>query len=204
MPYICRNPEAYEGHYKGESHECVAFVEFVANAPQTARWRPGAAVLGNADIERGTAIACGWLDGLYPSHKHGNHARFTSDSTPGSSRCGTKVTPRAPSGGAIRPPAPTIRTTSSSKSASPEHTTRSSDPDDHHRVIRWIALSRTPFGPSRVPVLTRIPLRLCPQRRSGVASGFGGLERRISRLRERAEVFRETPANARPLIAPSD
>jgi hypothetical protein len=74
MPYICRNPEVYESQYKGESHECVAFVKFVANAPQTPLWRPGAPVLGNADIERGTAIACGWEHGAYPSHKHGNHA----------------------------------------------------------------------------------------------------------------------------------
>ena len=57
MPYICRNPEVYESQYKGESHECVAFVKFVANAPQTPLWRPGAPVLGNADIERRQHLA---------------------------------------------------------------------------------------------------------------------------------------------------
>jgi hypothetical protein len=74
MPYICRNPEVFEGRFVGESHECVAFVKFAAHAPQSTTWHQGAPVFGNNAIEPGTAIACGWDQGRYPSHPHGNHA----------------------------------------------------------------------------------------------------------------------------------
>jgi len=75
MTYIARTPDKYEGRFVGESHQCVAFVKAVANAPYTGSWKKGAAVIGNAAIETGTAIACGWDDhGNYPSNAHGNHA----------------------------------------------------------------------------------------------------------------------------------
>jgi hypothetical protein len=41
--------------------------------PITSSWKAGKQVKGNTDIEKGTAIAT-FFNGVYPRHKHGNHA----------------------------------------------------------------------------------------------------------------------------------
>ncbi len=55
---------------------CVTLVQdgSVAGVPHTSFWRKGPLVKGNAAIPAGAAIAAGWVDGLYPSTKHHNHA----------------------------------------------------------------------------------------------------------------------------------
>ncbi|MBA5605728.1 BPSL0067 family protein [Duganella sp. FT3S] len=55
------------------SHQCVALVQEYAGAPTTANWRQGDAVVGNAMLKSGTAIAT-FVNGRYANHRHGNHA----------------------------------------------------------------------------------------------------------------------------------
>ncbi len=71
MAFIAENPEDYEGNVVGDG-QCVAFVKEASGAPQTSLWKEGETVRG-ADIAKGTAIAT-FIDGVYPSHAHGNHA----------------------------------------------------------------------------------------------------------------------------------
>lgn len=56
--------------------ECVALVQHFAPAVgPSSGWKEGEAVFGNKDIAAGTAIAT-FVNGRYPSLKHGNHAAF--------------------------------------------------------------------------------------------------------------------------------
>jgi hypothetical protein len=71
-PYIAARPEAFEGRVIGAGH-CVDFVKAAAGAPPTGAWQEGAAVRGNPNIARGTAIATFEPDGSYTSET-GNHA----------------------------------------------------------------------------------------------------------------------------------
>ena len=71
-PYIAARPEAFEGRVIGAGH-CVDFVKAAAGVPRTAAWQEGAAVSGNPQIARGTAIATFEADGSYTSES-GNHA----------------------------------------------------------------------------------------------------------------------------------
>src|SRR3954453_11592376 len=71
-PYVARHPEASLGRVIGGGH-CVDYVERVAGAPLTSRWRPGARVRGDRRIARGTAIATFGADGGY-TNGTGNHA----------------------------------------------------------------------------------------------------------------------------------
>jgi hypothetical protein len=72
MPFIAPDPEKYEGKSVGDG-QCVAFVKEASGAPQTSRWKEGERVRGAAGILTGTAIAT-FINGRYPSHRHGNHA----------------------------------------------------------------------------------------------------------------------------------
>jgi len=60
------------------SHECVALVRQYASAPMAARWKQGARVRGNLDIQAGTAIAT-FSKGKYLNRRTGNHAAFYLD-----------------------------------------------------------------------------------------------------------------------------
>ena len=72
MPYICKNPESYEGEVIGTG-QCVAFVQRCAKAPVTSSWKEGEKVKGSTTIQKGTAIAT-FTDGKYPNKGTGNHA----------------------------------------------------------------------------------------------------------------------------------
>lgn len=73
MPYIYSNVAELKGRPVVGSRHCVALVQYYARAPVTANWREGEAVLGNAIIKPGTAIAT-FVRGRYPNRPHGNHA----------------------------------------------------------------------------------------------------------------------------------
>jgi hypothetical protein len=74
MPFIDPEPHRCVGHVIGNGH-CVALVRESADAPHTARWRPGQMVLDNANIKPGTAIATFDPDGRYGNHTDGrSHA----------------------------------------------------------------------------------------------------------------------------------
>jgi len=67
MPYICRNPNAYnDGKSHGESSECVALVKVACGAPQTSLWRKGIHVK-KAQVAVGTAIAT-FSESSYKGH----------------------------------------------------------------------------------------------------------------------------------------
>ncbi len=66
MPYI---------HPKVGSKQCVALVIHYSNAPNTAQWSEGSAVLGNLSVAKGTAIAT-FVEGRYRSLGTGNHAAY--------------------------------------------------------------------------------------------------------------------------------
>lgn len=71
MAFIAPDPEKYNGKIVDDG-QCVAFVKEASGAPQTSLWKEGEQVRG-ANIPTGTAIAT-FIDGVYPSHAHGNHA----------------------------------------------------------------------------------------------------------------------------------
>jgi hypothetical protein len=71
MPFIAPDPEKYEDQVVDDG-QCVAFVKEASGAPQTSLWKEGKKVR-DATIPTGTAIAT-FIDGVYPSHTHGNHA----------------------------------------------------------------------------------------------------------------------------------
>lgn len=48
-------------------------VQEYAGAPVAHAWKQGEAVIGNAGVKKGTAIAT-FVDGKYPNGPHGNHA----------------------------------------------------------------------------------------------------------------------------------
>lgn len=73
MTYRASYAAAYAGSIVGNG-ECVAFVKKAAHAPASSTWSEGAAVHGNSHLTPGTVIACGWEHGVYPNHRHGNHA----------------------------------------------------------------------------------------------------------------------------------
>ncbi|MGV7210922.1 BPSL0067 family protein [Oxalobacteraceae bacterium A2-2] len=73
MSYIYSKVEELEDQPVVGSHQCVALVQRYAGAPVTTAWRQGGAVLGNAILKRGTAIAT-FVEGRYPNRSHGNHA----------------------------------------------------------------------------------------------------------------------------------
>jgi hypothetical protein len=76
MAFIAQNPESFAGQVVDDG-QCVAFVKEASGAPQTALWREGQKVRG-AGIASGTAIAT-FIEGVYPSHAHGNHAAIYVD-----------------------------------------------------------------------------------------------------------------------------
>lgn len=75
MSYIYRDVSSLEAKPKVGTQECVALIREYTGAPHSSAWRPGAAVLDNMNIEKGTAIAT-FVKGRYPNAKTGNHAAF--------------------------------------------------------------------------------------------------------------------------------
>lgn len=74
MAFISPNPESGEGKSFGTGH-CVPYVQESSRAPQTAQWRRGRKVKGDATILRGTAIATFGPDGTYTNSVDGtSHA----------------------------------------------------------------------------------------------------------------------------------
>lgn len=73
MSFVYKEVDQLNGHAKVGNGDCVAPVRTFALLPQTARWKPGAEVLGNRALARGTAIAT-FVNGRYPNKPHGNHA----------------------------------------------------------------------------------------------------------------------------------
>jgi hypothetical protein len=73
MSFIFVRPSRLVGKDKVGSHHCVAFVQEFASTGHTSGWREGDAVLGNKDIQPGTAIAT-FVNGKYRNNSTGNHA----------------------------------------------------------------------------------------------------------------------------------
>lgn len=73
MAYVYPKAALLKGKPVVGSHQCVALVQEYAGAPTIPRWRQGEAVVGNALLKPGTAIAT-FDKGRYASHRHGNHA----------------------------------------------------------------------------------------------------------------------------------
>lgn len=72
MPYVCPNPESYEGKVV-DGGSCVRFVQKAAGAPHTSQWKQGEQIKSANYIPHGTAIAT-FIGGVYPNLDHGNHA----------------------------------------------------------------------------------------------------------------------------------
>ncbi len=75
MPYIYAEAEKLVETENVGTKQCVALIKHYTNAPQTALWKEGDAVRGNASIKKGTAIAT-FVNGKYPNAGTGNHAAF--------------------------------------------------------------------------------------------------------------------------------
>jgi len=61
--------------------QCVGLVKVYAGCPRTEEWKKGPFVKDMPKLQRGVAIAT-FFGGIYPSHKHGNHACFFVDFLP--------------------------------------------------------------------------------------------------------------------------
>jgi hypothetical protein len=74
-PFIARASfEQLAGQDLIGDKECVTLVKAaIIGMPHASQWKQGQKVKGNTDIKKGTAIAT-FFDGVYPSHRHGNHA----------------------------------------------------------------------------------------------------------------------------------
>jgi hypothetical protein len=71
--FVALEPERHRGSFVRDGH-CVSYVQEVAKAPATARWRRGPKVRGG-DLTQGTAIATFSPDGTYANHLDGrSHA----------------------------------------------------------------------------------------------------------------------------------
>ena len=75
MPYICPKVEQLHNTPLVGTHQCVALLQHYADLPNTACWRAGEPVRGNAALQSGIAIAT-FVEGRYPNRAHGNHAAF--------------------------------------------------------------------------------------------------------------------------------
>ncbi|MCU6499956.1 BPSL0067 family protein [Rugamonas sp. A1-17] len=75
MPFVYKDVATLEGKGKVGDAECVTLIKTYTNAGWTGRWKQGAAVVGNKNIVRGTAIA-NFVDGKWPGRSHGNHSAF--------------------------------------------------------------------------------------------------------------------------------
>lgn len=82
MPYTYEKVSELEDHDMVGTHQCVALVQLYAGAPVTSAWRQGDAVVGNAMLKKGTAIAT-FVKGRYANHAHGNHAALFLRQIPG-------------------------------------------------------------------------------------------------------------------------
>jgi hypothetical protein len=82
MPYTYEKVDELEKHEMVGSHQCVALVQIYAGTPVTSAWRQGEAVVGNAMLKKGTAIAT-FIKGRYANHAHGNHAALFLRQAPG-------------------------------------------------------------------------------------------------------------------------
>jgi hypothetical protein len=76
MIFVYKNVLALEGTEKVGSKQCVALLQtYVAGIGNHRQWKEGDLVMGNKEIEPGTAIAT-FVNGEYPSLPHGNHVAF--------------------------------------------------------------------------------------------------------------------------------
>ncbi|MYM88598.1 BPSL0067 family protein [Rugamonas sp. FT82W] len=75
MPFVYKDVGTLEGKDKVGDGECVTLIKTFTDAGWTGRWKQGAAVVGNKNIVRGTAVA-NFVDGKWPGRNHGNHLAF--------------------------------------------------------------------------------------------------------------------------------
>jgi len=75
MSYIYKDVSKLEAKPKVGTFQCVALIRRFTNAPPASTWLQGEQVMGNANIQKGTAIAT-FVDGKYPNLSAGNHAAF--------------------------------------------------------------------------------------------------------------------------------
>lgn len=75
MPYRYPNVEDLDQTDMVASKQCVALVQYYAQAPITNTWSEGKVVRGNLSISKGIAIAT-FVNGKYSNLAHGNHAAF--------------------------------------------------------------------------------------------------------------------------------
>lgn len=75
MSYVYREVAGLIGKKVVGNGQCVELVKKYADVGTTVGWKEGSVVVGNAALEKGTAIAT-FVKGRYLSRPHGNHAAF--------------------------------------------------------------------------------------------------------------------------------
>lgn len=76
MSFIYREVAGLQNTAKVGTKECVALIQhYLPEVGPSSGWTEGVAVLGNKNLDAGTAIAT-FVNGRYPNHRHGNHAAF--------------------------------------------------------------------------------------------------------------------------------
>lgn len=76
MIFVYKNVLTLEGKEKVGTKQCVALIQkYAAGVGHHSQWKEGEVVMGNRFIAPGTAIAT-FVNGDYPSIKHGNHVAF--------------------------------------------------------------------------------------------------------------------------------
>ncbi len=75
MSYVYADAESLASLPTVGTKQCVALIKKYADAPATSLWKEGAAVKGNLQLKKGTAIAT-FVGGKYPNQSSGNHAAF--------------------------------------------------------------------------------------------------------------------------------
>ncbi len=70
MPFVYSAVDSLDGKNKVGNGECAVLVQYYVKVGLTKTWKAGAKVLGNANIQKGTAIAT-FVNGKYPNtHRH--------------------------------------------------------------------------------------------------------------------------------------
>ena len=75
MPHIYKEVRALQNTEKVGDGECVTLVKKFTKLGWTGSWKEGIPVVGNRQIEQGTAVAT-FVDGKWPGKSTGNHSGF--------------------------------------------------------------------------------------------------------------------------------
>ncbi len=75
MPHIYKEVRALQNAEKIDDGECVSLVKKFTQLGWTGSWKEGVPVVGNRQIEQGTAVAT-FVNGKWPGKSTGNHSGF--------------------------------------------------------------------------------------------------------------------------------